>query len=201
MPNSPKSLLELAGAPLTASALKSSAVILIDFQLEYTEGNLKLPAAAAAVQAASELLAAARLADTPVFHVVHHGRPGGQLFNPNNTMVEIVDDLKPVGNETIITKTLPNAFAMTSLASQIEATGRKELILAGFMTHMCLSSTARAAIDLGFRCTIVAEACATRDLPSLKGGVVDADTLNTVSLAALADRFAIIVPSAAALGA
>ena len=61
------------------------------------------------------------------------------------------------------------------------------------MTHMCVSSTARAALDFGYRVTIDAGCCATRDLPDGKGGVIDARTLHDVALVELSDRFAIVV--------
>ena len=61
------------------------------------------------------------------------------------------------------------------------------------MTHMCLNSTTRAATEAGYRCTVVAELTATRDLPDGKGGVISAATVKAVHLAGLADRFAIIV--------
>ena len=67
------------------------------------------------------------------------------------------------------------------------------------MTHMCISSSVRAATDLGFGATVVGNACATRDLPDGAGGVVSAQELHRASLAALSDRFAIVVPDAAAL--
>ncbi len=96
-------------------------------------------------------------------------------------------------------KPLPNAFAQTDLAEKLEAAGRKQLIVTGFMTHMCVSSTVRAALDLGYRCTVVANACATRDLPDGKGGVIAASALHDAELAALADRFCTVVPDAASL--
>ncbi len=67
------------------------------------------------------------------------------------------------------------------------------------MTLMCVSSTVRAALDLGYRSTVVSGAVATRDLPTTDGGVIDAGSLQTASLAALADRFAVIAASADAL--
>ena len=90
-------------------------------------------------------------------------------------------------------KHLPNAFAGTDLDATIRATGRKELIVAGFQTHMCVSSTVRAALDLGWRTTVVDAASATRDLPDGNGGVVPAAALHRATLAALADRFAVVV--------
>jgi nicotinamidase-related amidase len=77
----------------------------------------------------------------------------------------------------------------------LSATGRKNIILAGFMTHMCVSSTVRAAVDLGYRVTIAASACGTRGLLDGHGGVVPGATVHDVALIELSDRFAIIAPS------
>ena len=95
----------------------------------------------------------------------------------------------------MIEKELPNSFAGTDLKARLDAIDRKNIVLAGFMTHMCVSSTARAALDLGLRTTIAADACATRDLPDGRGGTLDARTIHEVALAELSDRFAIIAPS------
>ena len=94
----------------------------------------------------------------------------------------------------MIEKGLPNAFAGTLLLEALEKTARKELILAGFMTHMCISSTARAALDLGYRVTIDASACGTRALPGRSGETILAGQVHEVALAELADRFAILAP-------
>jgi nicotinamidase-related amidase len=88
---------------------------------------------------------------------------------------------------------LPNAFAGISLEDELAKIGRSELIVCGFMTHMCVSSTVRAALDLGYRNTIISNTCATRNLPRVGGGVIDATELHDASLAALADRFSVVV--------
>jgi nicotinamidase-related amidase len=89
-------------------------------------------------------------------------------------------------------KPLPNAFAQTELDATLKKLGRTQLVIAGFMTHMCVSSTARAALDLGYKTTVAADAAATRDLPDPMGGVIGADALHRAALAGLADRFAIV---------
>ena len=71
--------------------------------------------------------------------------------------------------------------------------GPQNLLLAGFMTHMCVNSTARGAFNLGYAPTIVASATATRSLPGLSGEV-SAYALQAASLAGVADLFAIVVP-------
>jgi nicotinamidase-related amidase len=74
------------------------------------------------------------------------------------------------------------------------------VILVGFMTHMCVEATARAATDLGLRATLIAAATATRDLSDpLTGQLIPAAEVQRNALAALSDRFAVIVPDVAAL--
>lgn len=199
MAEMPKTLLQHAGAPLHPSALERSALLLIDYQCEYVDGGLPLPNASHALAHAKDLLALARQEGLPVFHIVHHGRPGGALFDPHGPHAAIAPEVSPVDGEAMIIKGLPNAFAKTPLLDLVAATGRSDLIISGFMTHMCLSSTVRAALDHGYRCTVVARASATRDLPDGAGGLVPADDVHRCALAELADRFAVVVPDAAML--
>lgn len=190
----PKTLLAMAGADTSPSALDESTLVLIDCQNEYVTGRLPLTGVEAALDQVAILLERARAAGTPVVHVAHIGKPGG-AFDPDAEGGRIHAKAAPTGAETVVTKGLPNAFAGTTLQAELERTGRKKLILAGFQTHMCVSATARAALDLGYRSTVVASAAATRDLPGVTGGVVPAQALHDAELAALADRFAIVAPT------
>lgn len=191
----PKTLLQLAGADPTPSVLSKASLVLIDCQLEYLDGKLPLTGCAEALEEIAALLARARAAGTPVIHIQHHGKPGG-LFDVEGHGGRIAAQAAPTGSEAVIRKTLPNSFAGTGLADALAAAGRRETIFAGFMTHMCVSSTTRAALDLGYRSTVVADAAATRDLPLPSGGVVPARRLHETALAELADRFAVIAKSA-----
>lgn len=193
-----KTLLQLAGADLNPPKLCDACVVLIDLQNEYLSGPIAVPSANAAIASAARLLSRARDSGAPVFHVAHRGRPGG-LFDRDANRGRIVDALAPLPGEPVIERTLPNAFAGTELQRLLAASGRKNIVLAGLMTHMCVSSTARAALDLGFRITIDANSCATRDLPDGRGGTIAAQTVHDVALAELSDRFAIIAHDADAL--
>jgi nicotinamidase-related amidase len=193
-----KTLLQLSGADLSPAKLGEACLVLIDLQNEYLSGPLALPDADAAIACAARLLARARDRGTPVFHIAHKGRPGG-LFDRAADRGAIVRELTPLADEPVVEKELPNAFAGTDLQTRLSATGRNNIVLAGLMTHMCISSTARAALDLGFRVTIDADSCATRDLPDGRGGTIGARTIHDVALAELSDRFAIIARDADAL--
>jgi nicotinamidase-related amidase len=194
----PKTLLEMAGVTPAPPPVDDSVLVLIDCQREYRDGALALPGVEAALDEAGRLLAFARDVGLPVIHVRHKGRPGG-LFGEGGPTFEICDAVDPAVGEMLIDKTLPNAFAGTTLDDHLKETGRKHLIVAGFMTHMCVSSTVRSAIDHGYLATVVADACATRDLPDAEGGVIAAADLHRAELAALADRFATVLKDTAAV--
>lgn len=194
--NTLKTLLEMAGAPRIVAKWEQAALLLIDHQLEYVSGGVPLSGIEAAIAECARLVELARKAGAPIFHIVHHGRPGGALFNPEGQYVAIMPQLVPVDGETVVVKHLPNAFAGTELDSLLQACGRKQLVIAGFATHMCISATTRAALDHGYAVTVVAAACATRDLPDPLGGIVPAASVHRATLAALADRFATVVPAA-----
>ncbi|MEW6645356.1 MAG: cysteine hydrolase family protein [Pseudomonadota bacterium] len=187
-----KTLLELAGADLSPAQLSNASLVLIDLQNEYLSGPVALPHAARAVANAARVLAAARRAGAPIFHIAHKGSADG-VFDREAPRGQIVSELTPQGGEAVIEKALPNAFAGTDLQTRLAATGRKDVVMIGFMTHMCVSSTARAALDLGFRVTIDAGSCATRALPDGRGGEISADVVHEVALVELSDRFAVIV--------
>jgi nicotinamidase-related amidase len=174
-------------------------VILIDIQREYLDGALPLPGVEAAAGEAARLVARARREGVPVIHVVHAGPRGGRLFDPEGRSFEELEQIAARPGETVIRKSWPNAFAGTALAEVLQREGRRALVLAGCMTHICVSTTARAAHELGFQTTVVADACATRDLPDPLGGVIPAERVHRAALAELADGFATVVASAVAI--
>ncbi|MCW5774063.1 MAG: cysteine hydrolase [Rhodospirillaceae bacterium] len=194
----PKTLLDLAGVAALPSSWRESILIVIDAQNEYVGGPLALAGIDPALDAVADLLARARRAGAPIIHIRHRGSAGG-AFDLDAARGQIVDRVAPAPGERIIDKPLPNAFANTDLAAAVETAGRRSLIVCGFMTHMCISSTVRAALNLGYRCTVPASATATRALPDPVGGMaISAAAIQQATLAALSDRFATVVggPSA-----
>jgi nicotinamidase-related amidase len=186
-----KTLLQLAGADLRPPPLANSTLVIIDAQNEYLDGKLALPAIAPALMALAQLLAMARQIAAPVVHIQHKGRAGG-LFDLAARGGAIIDAVRPHAAEDVVQKPLPNAFAQTDLDAMLKQLGRSQIVIAGFMTHMCVSSTPRAALDLGYKATVAADAAATRDLPDPLGGTIAAEALHRAALAALADCFAIV---------
>jgi nicotinamidase-related amidase len=188
----PKTLRDLSGLGTQLPALHDAALVMIDCQNTYREGVMQLAGVEAALIEAQRMLQRARTAGIPVFHV-RHDAGAGSPYDLTQRIGQISDEVAPREGEAVITKRFPNSFVQTGLEQQLHAAGVADVILAGFMTHMCVNSTARGAFNLGFRPTVVAGATATRDLPGPDGAVVPAAAMQAASLAGLRDLFAVVV--------
>ncbi|MHC2090021.1 cysteine hydrolase family protein [Methylobacterium sp. WCS2018Hpa-22] len=188
-----KTLRDVSGLSPVPARLRSSALVMIDLQNTYREGIMRLEEVEPAIRAAGELLDRAREAGIPIFHIQHDAGPGSP-YDISAPIGRISDEVSPRDGERVIVKNYPNSFVGTDLQKHLEATGMKSVLLAGFMTHMCINSTARGAFNLGFSPTVVASTTATRALPGPDGQVVPANSLQAASLATLGDLFAVIAP-------
>ena len=195
----PFTLRSAAGLPPGYGPMNDAVLIVIDAQMEYTEtGALTLPGLQPALDNITALLLTGRKDGAEIVHIAHEGSEG-RAFDPAKGG-RIIEQVAPIDGETVIGKGLPNSFAHTGLQNHLAEIGRPHLIICGFMTHMCVSSTARAALDLGYETTVVSDATATRALPATDGGeAIAADALHRASLAALADRFSAINTTAQVL--
>jgi len=181
-----------SGLPADPPALGASTLIMIDCQNTYTRGPLELSGVQAALDQAEELLDRARSAGIPIIHIQHDAGPGSP-YDVREEIGAIVDRVAPRAGEPTIVKNYPNSFTGTELDTVLKQGPERPLLLAGFMTHMCVNSTARGAFSLGHAPTVVAGATATRDLPGTDGRVVDAAALQAASLASIADLFGVVV--------
>ena len=118
-----------------------------------------------------------------------------QFLEEQGAQVEL---LSPKDGEPVIVKNYPNSFTQTQLDALLKQSGIENLILVGFMSHMCVNSTARGAFDMGYRPTVVASATATRALPlKTTGEIVPSAQVHSAALAALSDLPAAVVASSA----
>ena len=187
----PRTLRDVSGLSPTPATLAGSALVMIDLQNTYREGVMRLEGVEPAVLEARELLRRARDASIPIFHIQHDAGVGSP-YDVSAPIGRISDEVAPRGAEPVIVKNYPNSFVGTDLQQRLDQAGAKNLILAGFMTHMCINSTARGAFSLGFSPTVVASTTATRALPAPDGSIVPASALQAASLATLGDLFAVI---------
>ena len=193
--SNPRTLRDIAGLSGAPASLRQSALVLIDCQNTYRTGVMQLEGIEAALEEARRVLERARTLGIPVVHIQHDSGPGSP-YDIRAEIGRIAEPVKPLDGEAVVVKHYPNSFVQTDLHERLQKHGVTNLVLAGFMTHMCVNSTARGAFNLGYKPTIVAAATATRPLPTVAGAVVPAAALQEASLAALSDLFAVVVPRA-----
>ncbi len=171
-----------------------SALLIIDIQNDYFPGGaMELEGADAAGAKAGAALEKFRKSGNSIIHVRHLSvRPGSTFFIPGTRGAEIHDLVAPKGNETVLDKNFPNSFRNTELKTVLEKNGIKNLVVAGMMTHMCVDATVRHAADLGYKITLLGDACATR-AQSYAGEKVPARQVHTAFLAALNGFYAKVV--------
>lgn len=170
-------------------------LILIDIQNDYFPGGrMQLVGMEQAVHNAAELLDRFRNEGAPVLHVRHLAtRPGATFFLPGTKGAEIHPAVAPRPDETVLEKHYPNSFRDTSLLAVLKQLQVQEVVICGAMSHMCIDATTRAAFDYGFRCLVIDDACATRNLVH-QGLIVEANQVHAAFMAALAAVYAKVVP-------
>ena len=176
--------------------MSDTALVIIDIQNDYFPGGaMELEGSDAAGAKAGAALAAFRAKKLPVFHVRHLSvRPGATFFVPGTKGAEIHASVAPAAGEPVIEKNFPNSFRATDLGQRLEQAGIRNVVVAGMMTQMCVDSSVRAAADLGYKVTLLADACATR-AQSFGGESVPAAQVQRAFLAALNGLFAKVQPT------
>ncbi len=174
--------------------MADTALLIIDIQNDYfPAGAMELEGADAAGAKAAAALARFRKDGLPVVHVRHLSvRPGATFFIPGSKGADIHDCVAPRAGEAVIEKNFPNSFRATALEEQLEAAGIRNLVVAGMMTHMCVDASVRQAADLGYKVTVLADACATR-AQSFAGETIAARQVHGAFLAALNGFYAKVV--------
>jgi nicotinamidase-related amidase len=119
-------------------------------------------------------------------------RPGATFFIPGTQGAEIHASVRPREGETVVEKNFPNSFRGTPLDSLLKGAGVGELVVAGMMTHMCVDASVRQAADLGYKVTLLGDACATR-AQTYAGETVPARQVHAAFLAALNGFYAKVI--------
>jgi len=171
--------------------VQTSALLLIDIQNDYFPGGLwEVPDMETASANAARVLAQARAMGQPVLHIRHEFPTNeAPFFRPGSHGAEIHPSVAPLPDELVICKQRPNSFVGTDLQAQLDARGIKSLVIVGAMSQMCIDSTARAAVDLGYAVTILEDACAAKP-QSFNGMNLSAQTVHAAIMAPLAGSFA-----------
>ena len=174
----------------------TQALLVIDIQNDYFPGGkMELVGSEAAGKVAGQIQSLFRSRNQPVINVQHVARSqSATFFLPDTNGVEIHSLVVPIPGEEVVIKHFPNSFRETNLLELLNQLNISELTIVGMMTHMCVDTTVRAANDLGFKVTLIADACATADL-SFDGKVTKAAEVQTAYLAAIDGSFGDVIHS------
>ncbi|MCB0317270.1 MAG: cysteine hydrolase [Bdellovibrionales bacterium] len=162
------------------------ALILVDIQNEYfPDGNCPLFNINEVSDRAASLLSFFREKNLAVIHIKHiEPTSDAGCFIEGTEGVEINNKVKPLASEKLIVKNSPNGFLETDLKKCLEDLNISSLVICGAMSHMCIDATTRAALDLGFDCSIIQDACTTMDL-EFRGIEISASSVHAAFMAAL----------------
>lgn len=158
---------------------QNSALLVVDMQNDFVlEGApMEVPAARDAIPHIQRLIAQARTHNIPIFYTQHtllEGAVNSPLeaeYNPKlftvgmrkgTKGVEVIDDLKPQPEDTIIEKYRYDAFHNTQLQSLLQTVrGLHQIdtvIITGTLTEVCCESTARGAYMRDYKVAFISDA-------------------------------------------
>ncbi|KAI9657435.1 MAG: hypothetical protein M1821_003117 [Bathelium mastoideum] len=179
------------GIPPSKANPSDSALVIIDAQNEYVSGKLAVSNADTSRAAISDLLSRYRKAGGKIVHVTHQVPDGAPVFTPGTDLAKEFDELQPKSGEITVTKQFPGSFTKTDLDDLLKKESVKKVVLCGYMAHVCVSTTAREASQLGYDVLLAEDAISDRDIPGASGN----DVTKMVMLE-LGDAFGTVVKSA-----
>jgi nicotinamidase-related amidase len=171
-----------------------AGLILVDIQNDYFPGGrMELVGMTTACENSRTLLEVFRKNQWPTFHMQHISiNAGATFFLPDTVGAEIHNSVRPRSGDVVIQKHYPNSFRETVLLDAIKNAGVQQVVICGAMSHMCIDATTRAAADLGFRCTLIHDGCATREL-EFSGNTIPAEEVHGSFMAALGAAYAKVI--------
>ncbi|MEE8535264.1 MAG: isochorismatase family cysteine hydrolase [Kiloniellales bacterium] len=161
-----------------------TALLVVDMQRDFLErGGEEGAALRAVIPRVRDIVAAARAAGLTIVHtregyapdrsdvtpakaaMGYVGRPGpdGPFLIRGARGHDFADELKPAEDEPVIDKPGFSAFYRTELEAALRERRVTHLVLAGVTTQCCVHSTLRDAVERGFFCLTVEDACAAVD--------------------------------------
>jgi len=185
-----KSFRELLGVSPSTASTSDSALVIIDAQQEYSSGLLKVSNASSSCAAIKSLLEKYRSAGGVIVHIHHETPEGAPVFTPGKEVSQSMKGLEAQKGEKVIWKQHPGSYAGTDLQKWLDEKNMKRVVLVGYMAHVCVSTTARQASELGYDVVLVEDAIGDRDIPGISG-----DEVTKTVLLELADAFGSVVQS------
>jgi nicotinamidase-related amidase len=168
-----------------------NGLVVVDAQNEFSsEGQRPVPNHHKALSAILDLVGLARKQDWPIAWVRHHNRPDeSKAFIPDTWGSELSPGCGPQPNrenERLFEKDVFGAFTRTNLESWLHEQSVDTVLICGFYTHMCLSTSVREALIRGFKAMVDPRATGACELVHASLGAQSADEVRRTALIQLA---------------
>jgi nicotinamidase-related amidase len=181
---------------MTTTHLPTNAtLILIDVQKGFDEpywGERNNPSAEGNIE---RLVARWRDSQRPVIHVRHDSMEPGSALRPDSPGNAIKDEAAPRPGEPVVGKHVNSAFIGTDLEARLKVHSSDTVVLCGFTTNHCVSTTARMAGNLGFRTFVLSDSTVAYAMRASgpNGRLIPAAEMHEVGLAELNREFATVL--------
>ena len=180
------------------------ALIIIDAQNEFSsKGKRPVPGHSAAIEVIHKRVEQARATNSPIVWIRHFNKPTeSQAFVPGTWGSEFVAGFGPkqgAANEVEFQKDVYGAFTGTNMGGWLNTVNIDEVLIVGFYTHGCVSTTAREAIMADLKVSIDPNATGACDMNHEILGFQTADEVRRSALLQLANMGVFISPLPATL--
>jgi nicotinamidase-related amidase len=173
-------------------------LIVIDAQNEFSaNGKRPVPDHHIVIEAIRQQVENARKKTLPIAWVRHFNKPDeSPAFVPGTWGAEFVEGLGPkigFGEEIEFQKNVYGAFTGSEIGSWLKTLSADEVLISGFYTHGCVSTTAREAIMAGLKVTLDLTTTGSCAMEHELLGILTADEVRRSALLQLANMGAIII--------
>jgi nicotinamidase-related amidase len=179
------------------------ALLVIDVQNEYFDGSLPItdPPRETSLANIERAMDAAKAAEVPVVVVRHHEEGSdAESFREGSREWELRPEVAERTHDTLVDKTMPGSFTGTALDDFLRSAGVDTVAIAGYMTHMCVDTTAREAAHRGYAVEILRDATGTLAVENGAGSATG-EELHRATLVAQGHGFAEVVSTDEWVGA
>jgi nicotinamidase-related amidase len=142
------------------TTVEKSALLVIDVQEGMFDEAYPVYAGDGLLKQIQLLIAKARSSGAPVIYVQHNEGPGEPLAT-HTPAWKIHSAIAPAEDDVIVQKHTPDSFHRTNLQDELTKLGVRRLVLTGMQTEMCIDTTCRRAVSLGYDVVLAQDAHST----------------------------------------
>lgn len=138
---------------------ENSLVLIIDIQDKLVAALNK----SIVVENAVKVVGAANLLNIPILLTEQYPKGLGSTVEPLKCVLP--------DNSEVVEKTYFNALLEDGILEKIKSYGKKQIVIFGIETHICVYQTASALVEEGFEVYVIKDACASRNKYEFKEGI------------------------------